>query len=171
MCECLCVCAIFSHCFRSCAYSKLSVPCCIWCVRVIWLASMLSSYKHGFPFIALSATGWVPFQLLAPFYASFPSREREEEVKASWISHRRELHPGLKLSTQLLWDVSQNCLVSSPLPLLHLLFLRGGKKGEGKRREESLALRRGEVKRGDFDIETCPPADSGSFCEAVGREG
>lgn len=27
------------------------------------------------------------------------------------------------------------------------------------------------MKRGDFDIETCPPADSGSFCEAVGREG
>lgn len=45
-----------------------------------------------------------------------------------------------------------------------------GKK-EGEKKEESLALRRGEVKRGDFDNETCPPADSGSFCEAVGREG
>lgn len=59
---------------------------------------------------------------------------------------------------------------------LSISFLSGGGVKKRRRREESLALRRGEVKkgeerRGDFNIETCPPADSGSFCEAVGREG
>lgn len=153
LCVCVCVCAIFSYCFRSCAYPKLSVPCCIWCVSVIWLASMLSSYKHGFPFIALSSTGWVPFQLLTPFYASFPSREREQKGKANWISHRRELHSGLKLSTQLLWDVSQKlpCFLSSPIPSSPF-FKKWGKKKERRRRslwhwgeerwrEETLTMR------------------------------
>lgn len=33
-------------------------------------------------------------------------------------------------------------------------------------------MRRGGERRvKDFHIETCPPADSGSFCEAVGGEG
>lgn len=87
--------------------------------------------------------GLVPLQLLAPFYASLlPSVTEKKDIRRDLENHRRE-QCGLKLS---LWDAPQYCLIASPLLNLFFMGYRQKKK-ERSVKEESLALRRGEVKR------------------------
>ena len=142
------------------------------CVCVIWLASMLSSCSMGFCFKPW-ATGLSPIPaarslLCLLSYKVTTGGETNGKGATPWTETKHQTAAGrISILPRLLSS-----------PSLHLLCREGGKKNRRRRKKEevSLALRREEVKRGeerrrDFNIETCPPADSGSFCEAVGGEG
>lgn len=75
------------------------------------------------------------------------------------------------LACNCCWDASQYCLASSPLlsPLEQGKGRKEARRRGNRKLEGVFGFEERRVK--DSDIETCPPADSGSFCEAVGGGG
>ena len=134
VCVCVCVC-VCVH-----VQTPNSVPHCILC---LW--HVVSSYaKQLQPW----ATGRVPFQLLAPFYASSPSRQTRggcDTIEGGEQQQQQQQgQGGVKLkSLWLLLDVSQSLSLLS-CPSFECVHEREeeGERRPGSIRKESLALRK-----------------------------